>query len=217
MSTVLIPSGKMKSEDEDAAAKKRREIKEKLLRGEQVKITPAGTVTDAKDSRETGIIVPPGKLASFYWYERDPALLDSEKEAMKRFFPQFHLGALDDGRLYWYGKMTTNLRKGGHWHLQAVYDNNHPDNSAYGGSIKVYSIDPDLHEIMAELDEPIPHLLKDSSGNAYLCTARKEDVYAGSKVTSAASCLSWAAKWIAAFELWMAGDLSTDEFSGHDI
>jgi hypothetical protein len=29
--------------------------------------------------------------------------------------------------------------------------------------------------------------------------------------------LAWASKWIAAFELWMLGDLSTAQFAGHRI
>jgi hypothetical protein len=37
------------------------------------------------------------------------------------------------------------------------------------------------------------------------------------KDAGAASALAWASKWIAAFELWMLGDLSTDQFAGHRI
>jgi len=218
MKKIYIPKSIMCSQDDTAAARRRRELREKLLRGEEVKVTPEGHVKDAnKSRREEGIIVPEGKLASFYWYEREPELFKKEKIAMKRFFPRFKIDKLDDNRLYWHGKIETNLRKGGTWYLQAVYDHNHPNNSTYGGSVKIYSIEPDLEEIQKKLGETIPHLLSDSSGNKYLCTARKEDVEVGNYVTTAASSLSWAAKWVAAFEMWMAGDLSTEEFSGHRI
>jgi hypothetical protein len=217
MERLSVPAAILKADDE-AAARRRRELREKLLRGEEVKITPRGHVEDAnKNKISPGIVVPEGKLASFYWYENDPELFEDEKAAMSRFFPQFKLEELEDGRLYWYGALETNLRQGGIWYLQAIYDNNHPNNSTYGGSVKVYSISPDLAEIQKEIDENIPHLLVDSKKNLYLCTARKEDIKVGNTVTSAASSLAWAAKWIAAFEMWMAGDLSTDEFIGHKI
>ncbi|OGU85863.1 MAG: hypothetical protein A2279_07285 [Stygiobacter sp. RIFOXYA12_FULL_38_9] len=219
MKHIQIPTGYLyNTTDEDEAAKKRREIKEKLLRGEIVRVTKEGTVKDAEKSKnEGGIIVPEGKLASFYWYENDPELLEDEKQVMRRYFPQFQLDKLKDGRLYWTGVFKTDLRPGGEWHLQAIYEHNHPNNSSWGGSVKIYSILPDLEEISKELKEPIPHLLADSKGNVYLCTARKEDVRDGKEmVTSAASSLSWAAKWIAAFELWMEGNISTAEFSNHN-
>ncbi len=219
MKTLVIPKGYLAASSEDEAARRRKELREKLLRGEEVKVTPRGEVKSSKGSGryEEGIIVPEGKLASFYWYERDPELLEGEKEAMRKYFPQFKLEKLSDGRLSWIGEMKTDLRRGGSWYLQAIYENSHPDNSTYGGSIKVYSIEPDLEESSKELGESIPHTLTDSSGHLYICTARPEDVKAGNIVTSAASSLAWAAKWIAAFELWMAGDLSTSEFEGHDI
>ena len=124
---------------------------------------------------------------------------------------------LDNGKLYWIGKIKTDLLPGGHWYLQAVYDHNHPKNNTYGGSVKVYSIEPDIEEIQDELKENIPHILRDTGENIYICTARPEDILAGDVVTSAASSLSWATKWIAAFELWMNGDLTTYEFEGHNI
>ena len=216
MKKIIIPKGILHT-DEDEAARKRRELREKLLRGEEVKVTPQGHVKGTLHNSERGIIIPPGKLAGFYWYERDPELFRSEKEAMRRYFPQFELRRFDDGRLSWVGEIQTDLRPSGAWHLQAIYENNHPDNSTYGGSIRIYSIHPDLEELQDRLDESIPHILRDPGGYIYICTARAEDFQAGDTISSAASALSWAAKWIAAFELWMNGDLSTWEFCGHHI
>jgi hypothetical protein len=219
--TINIPDGKLSNTTEEAAAKKRREIREKLLRGEEIKVTPSGTVTDKNESRssnEPSIVVPPGKLAaSFYWYENDAALYRAEIESMRRYFPQFKLEKLDDNRLSWYGTLISDLNVEAVWHLQIVYDNNHPNNSTYGGSVKVYSIMPDLQKVCNERGN-IPHILHDSAGQLYLCTSRREDFRASqSHSTTAASALGWAAKWIAAFELWVAGDITTAEFSGHNI
>lgn len=214
---ILIPKGKL-SVSEEEAARRRRELRERLLRGETVTVTPHGVVQPPGEGNrsEPRITVPEGKLASFYWYENYPPLLRDEKEAMKRFFPQFKLDKLDDGRMSWHGKLNTDLRSGGVWYLQAIYDNNHPHNNSYGGSIKVYSVEPDLDKMYDELGG-IPHVLRDSKGYLYICTARMEDVKAGNVVTSAASSIAWAAKWISAFELWLAGDLSSEQFRGHSI
>jgi hypothetical protein len=211
---IEIMRGALAVDAEEAAARKRRELREKLLRGEKLKVNPTGTLADVQTASPNAIVVPEGKLAGIYWYERDPELLADEKAAVASFFPQFSLGKLDDGRLYWHGEMQTDLRPDGVWHLQAVYENNHPSNDNWGGSVKIYSILPDLEEIYDELGA-IPHTLRDSARHLYLCTARMEDVRVGSLVTSAASSLAWAAKWIGAFELWMAGDLTTERFSSH--
>jgi len=213
---IFIPKGLLSTSDDQEAARKRRELRERLLRGEAVKVTSQGPIQNESNGNQPAITVPEGKLANFYWYKNDPQLLRQEKKAMRQFFPQFSLDKLGDKRLYWYGRLETDLRPNGFWHLQAIYDHNHPDNSNYGGSIKVYSIEPDLEDFASDLGG-IPHTLRDSSSHIYICTARSEDVRAGNVVTSAASSLAWAVKWISAFELWMAGDLTTSEFSGHRI
>ena len=218
MTIIAIPPGRTAA-SEDAAARKRREVREKLLRGEAVKVSQRGTIhgqNDPTPNNEPAIQVPEGKLAArFHWYENDVELLEEEKTAMRHFFPQFQLGKLDDGRLCWIGELETDLRAYGIWHIQAVYENNHPNNSSYGGSVKVYAIEPDLEEVRNEIGS-IPHLLTDGSGQIYLCTSRPGDVYASPEhSTSAASSISWATKWISAFELWMAGDMTTAEFNGH--
>jgi len=219
---IVITNGSLAIDAaEEAAAQRRRELREKLLRGEEVVVTQQGEVTDRnhKKPNETAITVPEGKLASnFYWYERDTDLYREEVTAMQRFFPNFKQVKISDGRLSWEGILSPrNLKPGARWFLQAVYEHNHPNNTTYGGSIKVYSISPDLQDVTQSIGA-IPHTLRDSTGQIYICTARKEDFRASyDHSTSAASALAWAAKWIAAFELWMAGDLTTSEFSSHSI
>ena len=151
-----------------------------------------------------------------YWYENDPDLYREEVQAMNRQFPQFELRKLSDGRLCWIGTVKpTTVRKNASWMLQLVYDHNHPSNNNWGGSVRVYVIDPDLDKMNKQLGG-IPHLLRDPSGNIHLCTARKEDVRTGRNLsTSAVSSLAWAIKWITVFELWLAGDVTTSEFQNH--
>ena len=152
--------------------------------------------------------------ASFYWYERDPALLTAEKHAMRKYFPTFKLKKLDDGRLCWMGSVSAkNVRENAIWYLEVVYDHNHPHNNTYGGSIKVYSIEPTLESLSKKLGS-IPNTLMDSKGHLYLCTARPSDFKVGKITTSAASAITWAVKWIHAFELWLSGDITTNEFAG---
>lgn len=219
--SIHVPVGVLSNTDaqEEAAARERKKLREALLQGKSVSVNQSGEIKDRKDPNETAIVVPEGKLAAnFYWYENDRELYQAEVQAMRKFYPQFTQAKLSDGRIYWHGALRPqNLRPGAEWYLQAVYDHNHPSNSSYGGSVKVYSIEPDLQVFRSKLGA-IPHTLTDSSGNIYLCTARKEDFRtSAAHSTSAASALGWAAKWIAAFELWMAGDLTTAQFSGHSI
>ena len=171
-----------------------------------------GRLNRTIEERQKLIVVPDGKLGSFYWYERDRELYMNEKEAMAKFFPQFREVKLPDGRLTWEGTLEP---LGTEWYLQLVYENNHPSNDRFGGSIKVYSISPDLTEITQEHGS-IPHTLHDSQGIIYLCTSRKEDFIASSNEShTAASSLAWASKWINVFHLWLNGEVSDNEFSGH--
>lgn len=142
---------------------------------------------------------------SFYWYERMPDLLKAEKELMARHFPEFRMERLSDGRLCWTGTVNPSGKHGLRWKLLAVYDHNHPHNSTWGGSIRVYSLDPDLKELSRHVG-PIPHVLRDSHGNYYMCTARPEDFDNGKKkVSTAAKSLGFAITWIFIFERWLEG------------
>ena len=216
--TINVPKGKLAA---DAAAEERKKIREALLKGDgEVKITQSGNAKPASEVKPgdgNTINVPKGKLAaSMYWYENDPDLYREEVAAMNRQFPQFELKKISDGRLCWIGTVKpTSVRENASWMLMLVYDHNHPSNNNWGGSVRVYVIDPDLDELNRKLGG-IPHLLRDPSGNIHLCTARKEDVKTGRNLsTSAVASLAWAIKWICVFELWLAGDVTTDEFRNH--
>ena len=208
----------------DAAAERRKQLAAQLLRGEEVMVTQQGAIRPASEisSNEVAITVPEGKLAapSLYWYERDPQLFQGELEAMNHFFPLFRPDRLPDGRMSWLGSMASGVPGSNRiWHLQVVYDHDHPHNDSYGGSISVFPIEPDLRDIEEQLGESIPHTLRhEGSGELSICTVEERSFKASADhTTTAASSLAWAAKWIAAFELWMLGEISTEQFAGHQI
>jgi hypothetical protein len=212
---IVIPPGKLATET-DQVKKLREEIKKKLLEGKKVTISPTGKV-NPNDTTSNNITIPPGKLASFYWYERDKDLFNAEVAAMSRYFPAFKLQKLETGHLCWQGVIETGIGYSP-WHLLVMYDHNHPSNDSYGGSIKIYSLEPDLEQYKAT----IPHLLRDANQQIYLCTARKEDVNAntvisnvGKVTTTAASSLAWAVKWITVFELWVSEKITLNQFQEH--
>jgi hypothetical protein len=205
---------------EDAAAKKRKEVLERLKRGETVKVTHSGKAVEPQDPEATNdtIVVDEGILAaSFYWYERHPELLAAERLAMQKYFPGFQMEKLDDGRLCWVGNLNPSGAAGGVWTVQAVYDHDHPNNDHFGGSVKVYSIRPELEDLKNLLGR-LPHVLFDNGDHLYMCTARMEDVDEGGEtgdVTSASKSISWAVKWILMVEAWMNDEITWEEASGH--
>ena len=195
------------SSDDEASKRKR----------EKVGVDESGSVQVSSSETRDAIQVPPGQLAaSFYWYENDRELYQAEVEQMRRSFPRFTLQREDDGRLAWIGSITPGLLESDHrsYTLQVVYENDHPSTSTYGGSVKVYSIDPDLEEFTQI--ELLPHLLRDSQQQLYLCTNRTDDFRrGGDSHASAASAVAWAVKWFAVFEMWLNGDVSKGDFSSH--
>jgi hypothetical protein len=187
-------------------------------------VTQQGAIraVSGRGSGEVAITVPEGKLAaaSLYWYERDPELFQVELEAMSHFFPQFRPDRLPDGRMSWLGSLASGVPGSDRiWHLQVVYDHDHPHNDSYGGSVSVFPIEPDLRRIEQELGECIPHTLRhEGSDEVSICTVEEHSFKAETDhASTAASSLAWAAKWIAAFELWMLGEISTSQFAGHRI
>ena len=201
---------------DDAAARKRKEIADRLKTGQPVEIVGNNgelkTSEDAKNSAGPKMMVDKDILATaFYWYEKDRSLYNAEIAAMS-LFPNFRLDKLDDGRLCWIGNLNPNGNDGGVWTIMAVYDNNHPHNNSYGGSVKVYSIKPDLNELYTAAGR-LPHVLRDSDGCLYMCTARPEDVLVGRESTSAATHIGHAAKWIKLVEDWLEGIVGDEVFA----
>ena len=184
----------------DAAAARRQQLAAQLLRGEEVMVTQQGAIrplTERGDS-EVAITVPQGKLAapSLYWYERDPELFQTELEAMNHFFPQFRPDRLPDGRMSWLGSLASGIPGSERiWHLQLVYDHDHPHWDGYGGSISVFPIEPDLAALREQLYQPIPNTLRhEASGELSICTVAADAFrHDRNHSSTAASALAWAA------------------------
>lgn len=219
MGIIIIPQGHLA--DDAALAAKRAELKRKLLEGGKITLKKDGNATGVAGEVST-ISIPQGKLAT-QWYERDPKLLEAEKMAMTRAFSNFELGKLDDGRLYWIGSVTpgvyeTKFGERRTYNLMAVYQQNHPEQKM-GSSVFVYPLLPDAEELMEELYRKKgvypSHILRDTNNQRYLCTAESSDVKAGNTVTTAASVIGWAVKWLLAFELVLTGDLPAEKFNQH--
>jgi hypothetical protein len=187
--------------------------KEKLLIGKKIPISPTGNVTSGADAGQ-GISIPAGKLAVNQWYEKDPALLAAEKAAMAHAFPYFTLEKLDDGRLAWIGELNIGVMGDTSWNIMAVYNNNHPQ-QIMGSSVRIYLVDPDINELIEGMGWTPTHLLRDSNNQLYLCTAEAGNIKTGKEVTSAASVIAWAVKWLMAFELVWTGDLPREKFNEH--
>lgn len=211
-SGINIPTGKLAMDD--AALKAKREaLKQSLLQGKKVTIKPDGKVSEGDGA---GINIPTGKLAS-QWYETNKSLLEGEKMAMGRFFPNFKLDKLEDGRLYWVGELNPGIYETKFgvkktYTVMAVYNNNHPQ-QVMGSSVRIYPILPDVDDLIKECGFRPFHLLRDSSENLYLCTSRAGDNKNGETTTSAASVLAWAVKWLSCYELVLTGDLDKDTFN----
>lgn len=213
----VVPDTKL-ADDDAAAARKRKEIRDAILGKKKLSINNLKYDSNGNvmgDPNKAKGIIPDTTLASLkQWYETNPMLLEAEKAAMHKLLPNFTLDKLDDGRLYWYGALNIGVLGDNVWNVMAVYDNNHPVQKM-GSSVKVYLVEPDINEIIENLGWRPHHLLIDSNNETYLCTTEAEYVKAdvNKAVTSAASVLGWAIKWLTAFELVLTGDLSMEDFN----
>ncbi len=197
---------------EDAMAQKREELRRRLMNGDPIPLKKGGTVASGSD-KDVSISIPQGKLAALLqWYERDPMLLEAEKAAMAKDFPQFSLIKLDDGRLAWVGDVSLKVMGNNKWRLMAVYQPNHPVQQM-GSSVYVYLVEPSIEALIEQLGWRPHHLLRDSNNRNYLCTTEADFVKATNKqVTSADTVMRWALKWLLGFELVLTGDMTTEEF-----
>ncbi len=216
-STMTIPPVKLAADDAVLKAK-REALKQKLLNGGKITLKQDGGVTDGSGAKDSTMTIPPVKLAA-QWYESNPMLLEAEKAAMAKCFPHFTLDKLDDGRLYWIGTLTPGIyeTKFGQrmtYTVMAVYNNNHPQ-QIMGSSVRIYPVLPDVDDLIEKAGFRPYHLLRDSSDNLYLCTNEAGYVSTGNTVTTAASVLAWACKWLMSYELVLTGDLSKDKFNEH--
>jgi hypothetical protein len=215
----------MAAEFIDAAAERRKQLAAMLLRGEKVAVAQSGEIRpiEERSTNQASIVIPEGKLAarSLYWYENEPEILHEEVEVMSHFFPQFRRELLNDNRMSWVGHVASGIPGSDRiWYLQAVYDHDHPHNQKWGGSVLVIPIEPSLEFLSEQIGTSIPHTFEVEETLA-ICTAFPEDFQTkfSEKQPSdtAASSIARAVKWIAAFELWMLGEIDDDDFYEHTI
>lgn len=109
--------------------------------------------------------------------------------------------------------------------LLLVYDNDHPQ-ARYGSSVKAYLLNPTVDHLQDIVNRTsgvspknIPHLLRDGNGELYLCSADTRDVSTSldSKggITSAATSLRFALRWINIFELGLIDPVTWGKFQRH--
>ncbi len=219
--TINIPAGKLADSftDNDAVAKAKREaLRQKLLHGDKIGISPNGSVTN-ENKNQSNIQIPAGKLAAQQWYEVNPDLLEAEKMVMRQKFPDFKLEEVGDGRLCWVGKLNLGIYESKthipmEYHIMAIYMSNHP-HQQMGSSVRIYPLVPDVDELIQKCGFRPYHLLTDSDGQLYLCTNEADNQKVGNEVTTAASVIAWACKWLMAYELVLTGDLDRDTFNRH--
>ncbi|MDR1330703.1 MAG: hypothetical protein LBK07_01205 [Tannerella sp.] len=213
---LVIQPAKLAAEEDAAAQKIREMLAKKLKDGKPVELDSSGNVT-GRTGEQTKLVTQPGKLADYQWYEREPQLFRDEKEGMNRFFPQFKLGKMDDGRYFWHGTLRPGvLPDGWAWEIAAIYNNDHP-RPAMGGSVRVVLLKPSIDNVIEALGWRPHHLLYNETDGTYLCTTRADDMsYSTHAVTTAVQTLTWAVKWLTALELVMSGDLSKELFNRPD-
>ena len=198
----------------DPAKLKRKQLAEDLRAGKPLKLGQSGDVTGKE---QTQLVTQKGKLAA-QWYDYDKELLEDEISAMNECFPQFRLEKIEDPSsrwnncLCWVGTLKPGIFEDTEWEVMAIYTPNHPQ-ARMGGSVCVYLLDPTIENVKEVLGYYPHHLIPDQEGGKYLCTTRAEDMSNGDYVTSAVQTLTWAVKWLTAFELVCTGDLSEDLFN----
>ena len=158
------------------------------------------------------------------WYEKDKNLYEFELKEMKKAFPKAELSVLKDDRLCWNITFNGILDANGNehsWNFMMIYDSDHPHKRDYGGSIKVYPLNPSYDELVIMAKNAgrnfIPHILMDSFGNKLLGTAPREQVQVNNyhKIFSAVTAATWAASWATHFQMGLTDESVWNKFCEH--
>jgi hypothetical protein len=176
-------------------------------------------------------LVPKTVVSAGRWYESNPDLLTAEKAAMYDFQgnkAKFRI--LGDGRACWLVHCQPSIagrdkRYCRAYDIALIYDNDHPQ-ARYGSSVKAYLLSPTVDQLQDIVNRTkgvspknIPHLLRDSNGELYLCSADTKDVStnldSAGGITSAATSLRFALKWINIFELGLIDPETWGRFQRH--
>ena len=149
------------------------------------------------------------------WYEQNKKLFDAEVRLMKQRFPDAKYGFFESNKnMYWILKMNISKTDAFEpWTFLLVYMPDHPNNTGYGGSIKVIPLSPKFDQLSSRVKEskgqyftetpPVPHVVN-KDGTRYLCTRASADIEDGNAaITTAVQVAAWAAEWALYFELSM--------------
>ena len=176
-------------------------------------------------------LVPKTVVSANQWYEKNPDLLTAEKAAMYDFQgKKARFCILKDGRACWMVHCQPSIagrdkRYCRAYDIALIYDNDHPQ-ARYGSSVKAYLLNPTVDQLQDIVNRTsgvspknIPHLLRDGNGELYLCSADTRDVSTSldSKggITSAATSLRFALRWINIFELGLIDPVTWGKFQRH--
>ena len=176
-------------------------------------------------------LVPKTVVSADQWYEKNPDLLTAEKAAMYDFQgKKARFCILKDGRACWIVHCQPSIagrdkRYCRAYDIALIYDNDHPQ-ARYGSSVKAYLLNPTVDQLQDIVNRTsgvspknIPHLLRDGNGELYLCSAHTRDVSTSmdSKggITSAATSLRFALRWINIFELGLIDPVTWGKFQRH--
>ena len=176
-------------------------------------------------------LVPKTVVSAEQWYEKNPDLLTAEKAAMYDFQgKKARFCILKDGRACWMVHCQPSIagrdkRYCRAYDIALIYDNDHPQ-ARYGSSVKAYLLNPTVDQLQDIVNRTsgvspknIPHLLRDGNGELYLCSADTRDVSTSldSKggITSAATSLRFALRWINIFELGLIDPVTWGKFQRH--
>ena len=176
-------------------------------------------------------LVPKTVVSANQWYEKNPDLLTAEKAAMYDFQgKKARFCILKDGRACWMVHCQPSIagrdkRYCRAYDIALIYDNDHPQ-ARYGSSVKAYLLNPTIDQLQDIVNRTsgvspknIPHLLRDGNGELYLCSADTRDVSTSvdSKggITSAATSLRFALRWINIFELGLIDPETWGKFQRH--
>lgn len=147
------------------------------------------------------------------WYEKNPQLYHLEKKLMNQRFPDAKEIKLSNGNLAWQIKMNISRTDAFEpWTFLLVYMPDHPNNTGYGGSVKVIPLVPNLEQLQSRVKAskgkyfsstpPVPHVV--GIDTKYLCTRASNDIEDGNTtITTAVQVAAWAAEWALYFELSM--------------
>ncbi|MBI2919057.1 MAG: hypothetical protein HYY01_13840 [Chloroflexi bacterium] len=179
-----------------------------LRRGEPVVAGPDGKLFTPDDADKGTLVAERGALRtaegeqvaklkdqmwySPQWYKLRQRRFQEEKDAMKSFYPQMALVTTPQGEAYWKGQLTTRLGK------TYTIEMHYPSAFPYLPP-KVYVTYPPIKKSR--------HIYEDG----HLCLFHPDDK-AWEASTTAATIVSWVAKWLHCYEVWQA----TGEWPGHE-